>query len=112
MSQQMEFDEARRQQQQHDPSFDNYDAGYRDPYIAGSYGQKISMQPVQNSNASAGQRLALAIVSICLLVPLTGTVLGIAIPLAGFLGLVTSAIIMAMICAAIIGVNIAFNYRH
>jgi|SRR5579863_207428 len=110
MSQQMEFDEARRQQQQE--PFDTYDAGYRDPFMAASYGQKISMQPVQGANASAGQRLALAIVSICLLVPLTAIVLGVAIPLAGFLGLVTSAIIMAMICAAIIGVNITFNYRH
>src|SRR5258708_12262319 len=77
MSQQMEFDETSRQRQE--PPFDHYDAGYRDPFM-GSYGaQKIPPQSTSYSSGgvSAGQRLALAIVSLALLVPISGIVLGI-----------------------------------
>src|SRR5438067_810100 len=76
MSQQMDFEETNRQQQA--PRFDNYDAGYRDPF-AGSYtGQKLSPQaPTSSGGVSAGMRLALAIVSLCLLVPIAAIVLGI-----------------------------------
>jgi hypothetical protein len=70
--------------------------------------QKVSGQP-QGRGASAGQRLALAIVSICVLVPLSGIILGIfsgtGLILAGLIGL-------GMVCFTIIAVNIVFGYRH
>jgi hypothetical protein len=54
--------------------------------------------------ASPGQRLALAIVSLCLLVPLAAIILGVAGVFAGLLGL-------GLVCLAVIIVNIVFNIR-
>ena len=63
MSQQMEFDETRTERQR--PSFNDYESGYRDPFVEAS-GQKISPHQAEKG-PSATQRLTLAIVSLCLL---------------------------------------------
>jgi hypothetical protein len=63
MSQQMEFDETRSEQQR--PAFHGYESGYRDPF-AESYGQKVSPHQA-DKKPSAKQRLTLAIVSLCVL---------------------------------------------
>ena len=106
MSQQMNFEETNRQQQA--SSYDSYEAGYRDPFVNTFGTQKVSGQPV-GRGASAGQRLALAIVSICVLIPLSGIILGIFasadLILAGLIGL-------GVVCFTIIAVNIVFSYRH
>ena len=106
MSQQMNFEETNRQQQA--SSFESYDAGYRDPFVNTFGTQKVSGQPV-GRGASAGQRLALAIVSICVLIPLSGIILGVfassGLILAGLIGL-------GVVCFTIIAVNIVFSYRH
>ena len=56
------------------------------------------------SMASPSQRLALAIVSLALLVPLSAIILGTAGIFAGLIGL-------GLVCLAIIVVNIMFNIR-
>src|SRR5437879_9192552 len=105
MSQQMEFDESSRQRQE--PPFDHYDAGYRDPFM-GSYGaQKIPPQSTNYSSGSvsAGQRLALAIVSLALLVPISAITLGI---LHSDVFFVTSSVLIGLgiVCVAIIVVYV------
>jgi len=57
--------------------------------------------------ATAGQRLALAIVSIAILVPLLGIILGTSI----FSG-IFSILALALVCLAIIVVNIMFNIMN
>ena len=111
MSQQrMDFDESNRQQQE--PPYDNYGAGYRDPFMSSYAGQKLSSQGTGGSStASAGMRLALAIVSLCLLVPISAIVLGISNG-AGPFGLLGGLIVLGVICLTIIIVNVAFNYRR
>ena len=119
MSQEMHYDEGGREGQR--PPMDTYDAGYqggvyRDPF-AGASGQKLSMpyqQPQPSSQAlSAGQRLALAIVSVVMLVPLSGIIFGTAIGSgAGGFALLGGLIGLGLICLTIMVINIAFNYRH
>ena len=106
MSQRMEFDEPESQQQS--SSYSSYQAGYRDPF-AGSFAQKIPSSYSGGNKASAGQRLALAIVSLCLLVPLAAIILGIAVSALGYVGLVGSIIGLGAICVTIIAVNFFFN---
>jgi hypothetical protein len=110
MSQQMEYEEGAQ----------NYQSGYGasgsqqsqganfDDHFAGFSGQKIGQFGGQM--ASAGQRLALAIVSLCLLVPLTAIIFGITIAgIGGFFGLTGGLIGLAIVCAAITAVNFVFN---
>ncbi|HYK84890.1 MAG TPA: hypothetical protein VEV19_05945 [Ktedonobacteraceae bacterium] len=108
MSQQhMEYDDTNRQSQ-----YENYDAGYRDPFQGQAYSaQKVYTQaPVGGDRARAGMRLALAIVSLALLVPLAGIILGIASGF-GFLGPIYGLIGLGVVCVTVMVVNIAFN-RH
>jgi hypothetical protein len=110
MSQQMEFDETSRQRQE--PPFDHYDAGYRDPFM-GSYGaQKIPPQSTSYSSgsASAGQRLALAIVSLALLIPITPMILGL-LSRDGFFGTASALIGLGLVCVTIMVVNVAFALK-
>lgn len=117
MSQEMRYDEGGLERQR--PPVDTYDAGYqggayRDPY-AGAPGQKMSMPyaPQSNQALSAGQRLALAIVSVVMLVPLSGIIFGTAIGSgAGGFALLGGLIGLGLICVTIMVINIAFNYRH
>lgn len=68
------------------------------------YDFRTGMQPA--TVPSAGQRLALAIVSIVILVPLLGIILGTA-SLSGWV----APIALILVSLTIIGVNIAFNFR-
>jgi hypothetical protein len=61
----------------------------------------------QGSGASAGQRLALAIVSIVMLVPLTAIILG----TASFAGWITPFALIFLFLAIVV-INLAFNYRN
>ena len=111
MSQQrMDFDESNRQRQE--PPYDTYEGGYRDPFMSSYTGQKLSSQGTGGSSgATAGMRLALAIVSLCLLVPISAIVLGISNG-AGPFGLLGGLIVLGVICLTIIIGNVAFNYRR
>src|SRR5579859_5654457 len=113
MSQEMRYDESGREGQR--PPVDTYDAGYqggayRDPF-AGAPGQKMSMPYQQQSNQSnqalsAGQRLALAIVSVVMLVPLSGIIFGTAIGSgAGGFALLGGLIGLGLICLTIMVIN-------
>lgn len=110
MSQQMNYEESRSEGQA--PPFNNYQSGYsQDPFI-GSYGQKISTPVDTPRGASVGQRMALAIVSICMLVPLTAIILGITGSQDSVLTLIGGLIALGVICITIMVVNIAFGWRH
>ncbi len=64
-------------------------------------GEKIYTQSSKNGRPSAGQRLALAIVSIVLLVPIGGVLFGTLGPV-GLVG-------FAIACGAILLINVVFN---
>src|SRR5438105_9101237 len=99
MSQQMEFEESSRQRQE--PPFGNYESGYRDPFMSTYSAQKISSQGTGSSGASAGQCLALAIVSLCLLVPISGIIFGISLGAGGPFGFLGALIALGLICLTI-----------
>jgi hypothetical protein len=61
----------------------------------------------QRSTTLSGQRLALAIVSIVMLVPLTAIILGTA-PFTGWF----TPFVLVFLFIAIIAINVAFNYRN
>ena len=101
MSQQMNYDEGIGQRQT--PPYQGYQASYQDPFIASS-GQKLTARDF-GRGASAGQRLALALVSIVMLVGATAIIFG------DSSIIVTPFLIIAfcMICLTIIAVNALFN---
>ena len=104
MSQQMNYEEGIGEHQS--PPYQGYRAGYQDPFIASS-GQKLSTQEF-GRGASAGQRLALAIVSIVLLLGATAIIFGNpSIVVTPFL-----LIAFGLICITIIAVNVIFNNSH
>ena len=114
MSQQMHYDESGQERQR--PPLDSFDAGYqggyRDPFM-GTQGQKLSMPyPQSNQAVSAGQRLALAIVSVVMLVPLSGIIFGTALGSGTVFALAGGLIGLGLICLTIMVINIAFNFRH
>ena len=101
MSQQMNYDEGSGERQS--SPYQGYQASYQDPFIASS-GQKISSREF-GRGASAGQRLALAIVSVVMLVGATSIIFGnpsiVVTP--------TLLIAFGLICITIIAVNAIFN---
>ncbi len=108
MSQQMHYDGPGSEQQI--PPYQSYEGGYRDP-LMGSPGQKLSVQDLGiGKGASAGQRLALAIVSLCLLVPLTAILLG--TTYSNPITLVGGLIALGLVCLTIMVVNFVFNRSH
>ena len=119
MSQEMRYDESGREGQR--PPMDTYDAGYqggayRDP-VAGAAGQKLSMPYQQQSSQSslglrAGLRLALAIVSVVMLVPLSGIIFGTSFGAGGGFALLGGLIGLGVICLTIMVINFVFNFRH
>jgi len=112
MSQQMHYDEAGQERQQYGA---DYRSGYRDPF-AGSAGQKLSFPDINagSGGVTAGQRLALAIVSVVMLVPLAGIVFGITLggSSGGFFSLVAALIGLGVICLTIMVINYVFNRGH
>ncbi|HYX50072.1 MAG TPA: hypothetical protein VE843_10045 [Ktedonobacteraceae bacterium] len=104
MSQQMNYDEEIGQRQT--PPYQGYQANYQEPFIAAS-GQKLTGRDF-GRGASAGQRLALAIVSVVMLIGATGIIFGnTAIVVTPFL-----LIAFGLICFTIIAVNVIFNTTH
>ncbi len=106
-------------------SVGEYDAGYpgtsqQNDQLADAIARRLQMQtaipvqvPMMNppksvqdpANARAGMRLALAIVSVALLLPLTGTILALLTPVSVF----GSVLALMAMCSTILGINIAFN---
>jgi hypothetical protein len=97
------------------PGGSAYDEGYRNnPQYSDQladaiaqrlrYGPRTGMQPA--TVPSAGQRLALAIVSVIMLVPLFGIILG----TASFSGLIATLAVI-LVCLTILGINLAFNLK-
>jgi hypothetical protein len=111
MAQQMEFDETSSEQQ--NPSFHEYESGYRDPFIE-SLGQKVSPHQA-DTRPSAKQRLTLALVSLGVLLLLTLGALGfltngghvITVP-----AIVLLCIIVGLFCFTTIFVNFVFATGH
>ncbi len=109
MSQQMNYEEGRSEKEA--PPFNNYQSGYsQDPFM-GSYGHKISAPEDTSRVASVGQRLTLAIVSIVMLVPLSGIIIGITGSQDNVFTLIGGLVALGLICLTIMVVNIAFNWR-
>ena len=93
-----------------------YDGGYKgnpqyNDQLAEAIAQRLRYEfrsgMRQGSGASAGQRLALAIVSIVMFVPLTAIILGTA-PFAGWI----TPFALIFLFLAIVVINLAFNYRN
>lgn len=111
MSQQMEFDETRSEQQK--PSFHEYESGYFDPFVESS-GQKVSPHQVEKG-LSAKQRLTLAIVSLGILLLVTIGAMGfltnggrlITVP-----AIVTLCIIVGLFCFTTIFINFVLARGH
>ncbi len=104
MSQQMNYDDEIGNRQT--PPDRGYQASYQDPFIASS-GQKLNLRDFSRG-ASAGQRLALAIVSVVLLIGATAIIFSnTAIVVTPFL-----LIAFGLICFTIIAVNVIFNINH
>ena len=106
----MNFEEPNRGYQAQAPYPGSHEGGpgFEDAF-SGLSGQKLGQYSFSKS-ASPGQRLALSIVSLCLLVPLSGIAIGI-ISSSPF-GVITALLTMGLVCLTIIVVNIVFNLRH
>ena len=98
------------------PAGSEYDGGYKGnpqytDQLADAIAQRLRYEfrsgMRQGSPALSGQRLALAIVSIVMLVPLTAIILG----TSTFAGWFT-ALVLIFLFIAIIAINVAFNYRN
>ncbi len=81
-----------------------------DDAFSGLSGQKLGQQSFGGS-ASPGQRLALAIVSLCLLVPLAGIALAVMLNVA-VVGIISGLILLGVTCLTIVFINLMFNLRH
>lgn len=113
MSQQMNFEEQRGYQATYSsPENSGQSFEYGD-HFAGQTGQKlgqINFTPSSHS-ASAGQRLALAIVSVIVLIPLAGILVG-SHGAASFFLIVSGLIALGLVCLTIAVINIVFNMRR
>ncbi|HYB02487.1 MAG TPA: hypothetical protein VED37_19840, partial [Ktedonobacteraceae bacterium] len=83
-----------------------YQASYQDPFIAPS-GQKLNSRDF-GRGASAGQRLALAIVSIVMLAGISAIIFGDSNVVVNL----SLMIVFGQICFTIIMVNAIFNINH
>ena len=104
MSQQMNYDEEIGGHQT--PSYHGYRASFQDPFIASS-GQKLNSRDF-GRGASAGQRLALAIVSIVMLAGISAIIFGDSNVVVNL----SLMIVFGLICFTIIMVNAIFNINH
>lgn len=98
------------------PGSSQYDGGYKgtpqyDDQLAEAIAQRLRYEfrsgSRQSSTALSGQRLALAIVSIVMLVPLTAIILGTSV-LAGWF----TPLLLIFLFIAIIAINVVFNLRN
>lgn len=115
MSQQSQFEEENRHYRHgYEPSMqDDEFAHGNGPYEGG---QKVFYtQPTSRKSFSAGQRLALAIVSVSVLIPLAAIILegNVSSDTAGnFLLIGERLIALALVCLTIMIVNIAANWKR
>ena len=111
MSQQMNFDEPNRGYQAQAPYPGSREGGPGlDDAFSGLSGQKLGQYSFSKS-ASPGQRLALAIVSLCLLPGLAAIILGITAS-AGSFEVIVGLIMLGLVCLTVIAVNVVFNLRR
>lgn len=115
MSQQMHYDETGEERPR--TPINSYGSGYQaeygDPY-AGNSGQKISFSDVsyqasRDRGVSAGQRLALAIVSVVMLIPAVAIIMGTTV--GQFFSFIGGLIALALICVTIMVINIVFSHK-
>ena len=101
----MDFDEAHRQQDE-----PQYGTGYSNPFVGSPGEQKLSPQSMIGGRSNpAGMRLALAIVSLALLVPISIVALALGdSPFSLLKGLVG----LGLVCLTIIVVNVVFNIKR
>jgi hypothetical protein len=94
----------------------NYDAGYQgnlqyNDQLADAIAQRLRREfrsgTQQTSTSLSGQRLALAIVSIVMLVPLTAIILGTS-TFAGWF----APLLLIFLFIVILAINVVFNYRN
>lgn len=107
MSQQMHPDEEPRgYQAAYSPPINNYEGGptYQSQYT-GMAGQKLGQQ-TSSRPSSVGARLALAIVSVVMLVPLSGILVG--NPEASIMRYMA----LAVVCVTIVIINLLFNLKR
>jgi hypothetical protein len=105
--QQMDFNEPHPEQEAGYSGYQNQ-SSYHDPFV-NAYGQKAG-QASTSSTATAGQRLALAIVSVA-------TLVGLAISLfsstnlitAGIAAMVVGLIVVLVVAMALVAINFIFN---
>ena len=109
MSQQMHENYEGYQPVYTPPANDSRDFVDRQPFSV-SPGQKIGSSHFPKTASSSKQSLPLAIVSVVMLVPLAAILLG--NPTLGVFALVTRVIAMGLVCLALIGINIAFNFKR
>lgn len=65
------------------------------------------LEPARQRNKALGMSLALAIVTLALMIPLTAIILGVLVPIGG---IGPSLIGLGVICVTVLLVNILFNY--
>jgi len=115
MSQRMQHDEEQGSYQTgYAPSSDYEDGpGSHGPkyenHFDVSSGQKLNQRPASHA-LSPGQRLALAIVSVVILIPLVSMLLG--DPDLSFLVLLYRSIAFGVACLTLVIINIVFNSGH
>jgi hypothetical protein len=113
MSQQMNFDEEQRGYQSGYTPSASYEEGpdYRPP-VNDPQGYKLGQYQFtpRSSMLTAGQRLALAIVSVAILIPITGILLGDSSM--AFFVLVGRLIALGAICLTVMVINYIFNRGH
>lgn len=108
MSQQMHENYEGYQSVYTPPANDSHDFVDKQP-LGVSPGQKIGSH-FPRTASSSGQGLALAIVSVVMLVPLAAILLG--NPSLSFFALVTRVIAMGLVCLALTAINIAYNFKR
>ncbi len=113
MSQQMNFDEEQRGYQSGYTPSAAYEEGpdYRPP-VNEPQGYKLNQYQFtpRSTMVTAGQRLALAIVSVAILVPIIGILLGDSgLDSIAFL---IRLIALAVVCFTLIFINFIFNHGH
>lgn len=113
MSQQSQFEEEGRHYQSGYPPY-GQDEGFAQggpPHE--SFGQKVFHTEPASRFFSAGQRLALAIVSVCVLIPLVAIILSnTSSDTGGFFVIAEQLIALAVVCLTIMVINIAANWRR
>ncbi|HLI05662.1 MAG TPA: hypothetical protein VKV40_03760 [Ktedonobacteraceae bacterium] len=113
MSQQSQFEGEERHYQSGYSSYSQDEESPQSNHLHEGFGQKVfHAQPVGRF-LSAGQRLALAIVSVCVLIPLVAIILSNTSSDTGGIFVIGEQLIaLAVVCLTIMVINIAANWRR